>query len=151
MISKTLEATGIANEINESGNFRSVRKKMETLKKGVDQQERMRIANLPDYVLGSVHAITEQGSVLIASNSGSQMAAYVYGATHVIWIAGTQKIVRNTDEGIRRIYEHSYPLEDQRLRQSKGVGSFVSKLLIINKEIRPHRMTIILVKEKLGF
>ncbi len=99
-----------------------------------------------------MHAVTEDGKVLIASNSGSQLPAYAYGSGHVIWVVGAQKIVKNLDEGIKRIYEHSLPLESERARKAYGVpGSAVNKLLIINKEIIPGRITMILTKEKLGF
>jgi len=72
---------------------------------------------------------------------------------HVIWVVGTQKIVKNVDEGMKRIYEYVLPLESVRLNKAYNIstGSFVSKLLILNREIVPGRITIILVKEKLGF
>ena len=56
----------------------------------------------PDFVIGSVHAVTEQGQVMAASFSGSQLASYVSGAGSVIWVVGTQKLVRDIDEGLRR-------------------------------------------------
>jgi L-lactate utilization protein LutC len=109
-------------------------------------------STMADYYLGSVHAVTEQGTALIASNSGSQLPAYAFNAGHVIWIVGVQKIVSNLDEGIKRVYEYVLPLESERAHKAYGVpGSFVSKLLIFNKENVPDRITMILVKEPLGF
>jgi acyl-CoA hydrolase len=105
----------------------------------------------PDIVVGSVHAVTEEGQVLIASASGSQMAAYVYGASKVIWVVGTQKLVKNLEEGMQRIKEYSYPLEDARIREIYGRGSILAKLLLVQHEFMPDRTTIILVKENLGF
>ena len=52
---------------------------------------------------------------------------------------------------MKRIYEHTLPLENERALKVYGVSSNVSKILIINKETKPKRITIILVKEKLGF
>lgn len=101
--------------------------------------------------MGSVHAVTQDGHILIASNSGSQLPAYAYSAAHVIWVVGTQKIVKNIEEGMKRIYEYCLPLEDARAQKAYGVGSAVNKLLIVNVEKVPGRITIILVKEKLGF
>ena len=69
----------------------------------------------------------------------------------MIWVVGAQKVVKNTDEGIRRIYEHSFPLEDQRAQQAYGMRSGVNKILIMNREINPGQTTLILVKEELGF
>ncbi len=107
----------------------------------------------PEYVIGSVHTVTEDGHVLIiASASGSQLPAYVYAAEHVIWVVGTQKIVKNIEEGMKRIYKYVLPLESARAHKAYGVpGSSVNKLLIVNKEPVPNRITIILVQQPLGF
>lgn len=149
MTSVTLDETGIAKELNESGNFASARAK---LNKTNDAKEKKVIANIPDYVVGSVHAVTEDGKVLIASNTGSQLPAYVYTADHVIWVVGTQKIVSNLDEGMKRLYDYVLPLESERAKKAYGVpGSFISKLLIVNQEITPGRITIVFVPEKLGY
>ena len=104
----------------------------------------------PEYVIGSVHAITHQGQVLIASGSGSQLAGYAFGASHVIWVVGAQKIVSNLDEGFRRIWEYSYPLENERMQALYGTGSFPAKILSIEMDM-PGRISILLVKEVLGF
>ena len=42
-------------------------------------------------------------------------------------------------------------LEDVRAQKAYGVRSGVNKILIINKEVVPDRIVVILVKEKLGF
>ena len=114
-----------------------------------------KIGAAPEWTLGSVHAVTEDGKVVIASNTGSQLAAYAYGAPHVIWVVGTQKLVSNLDDAMKRIYDYVLPLETIRFRkaynQPETAHSNVSKLLIINKEVNPKRITIIFVKEKLGF
>lgn len=149
MTSVTLDETGIAKEINESGNFASARVE---LAKATDAKEKKVIANIPDYVVGSVHAITEEGQVLIASNTGSQLPAYVYTADHVIWVVGTQKIAKNLEDGMKRIYDYVLPLESERAKKAYGVpGSFVSKVLIVNREITAGRITVVFVPEKLGY
>lgn len=103
-------------------------------------------------VIGSVHAVTEQGHVLIASGTGSQIASYVYGAQTVIWVVGTQKLVYDLDEGLQRIQEYCYPLEDARVRELSGQGSMIGKILLVQREITPGRITVVLVKkELLGF
>ena len=148
--SQTLEAIGAAAEINQSGRFDAIRPKLMKLDRKTQMREMRKLAASPDYVVGSVHAITEQGQVLVASGGGSQLAPYVYGAGHVLWVAGTQKIVADLDEGLRRIEQHSLPLEDARMRRTRGVGSHVGKILIFNRE-PAGRTTLILVREALGF
>jgi hypothetical protein len=86
------------------------------------------------------------------SNTGSQLPAYVYGADKVIFIVGTQKIVKNLDEAMKRVYEYVLPLESERAKKAYGVpGSFISKVLLINREMNPERIHLIFVNEKLGF
>ncbi len=152
MTSVTLDAIGLSEEINKAdGNFKPVRDKLYSLDRKTQAQEMNRLGAAPQVAIGSVHAVTEDGHVLIASATGSQLPAYVYGAGKVIWVAGTQKIVKNTNEGMKRIYKYVLPLEDKRARKVYGMGSSVNKLLIINKEFALGRITLILVKEKLGF
>jgi hypothetical protein len=112
-----------------------------------------KIGASPEFALGSVHAVTEDGHLLIASNTGSQLPAYAYGSAKVIWVVGTQKIVPNLETGIKRIYDYVLPLESEHINKlyNLTMGSFVSKLLIINREPIPGRLTIILVKQPLGF
>ena len=102
-------------------------------------------------MLGSVHAVTETGSLVAASASGSQLGPYASGAAKVILVAGTQKIVSDVEEAFRRIDEYVFPLEDARAQAAYGVNSGVNKVLIINKEWMPGRTTVVLVGEVLGF
>ena len=93
----------------------------------------------------------QTGSLLIASMGGSQLGPYVSGAGRVIFVVGTQKIVSDLDEGMLRINEYAYPLEDARAQAAYGIHSAVNKVLIINREVRPGRITVVLVDEALGF
>lgn len=147
--SVTLAKAGLSEALNDSGRYVSVREKIDEIDedKGVD---RRRMGSAADYIVGSVHAITEDGQVLIASNSGSQLPGYVYGATNVIWVVGTQKLVTDLNDGLNRLETHVLPLEDERAKKAYRVGSVISKLLIYRKEPRG-RVTIILVGEAAGF
>jgi len=151
MTSITLEQIGILPEINESGKYDSIRNKLSSMDRKTQGREMQVLGASPEYVLGSVHAVTEDGKILIASNTGSQLSAYVYGSDHVIWVAGAQKIVKDFDMAMTRLYEHTLPLESERLKKLYGVPSNVSKLLVISKEVKPGRITVIIVKEVLGF
>lgn len=151
MTSMTLESIGLDKEINESKKYNAVRPKLYAMDRNTQGREMAKLGAAPDWVVSSVHAVTQDGHLLIASNSGSQLSAEAYAGGKVIFVSGTQKMVKNTDEGIRRIYDHSFPLEDKRAQKAYGMHSGVNKILIINKEIAPDRITLILVKEKLGF
>jgi hypothetical protein len=149
--SVTLETLGIKDEIDKSGRFDALRPKIFAMNRETQGREIRKLGGAPDYAAGSVHAVTEDGQVLIASNSGSQLGPYASGAGKVIWVVGAQKIVGDVDEGLRRIQEYTYPLEEKHMQQLYGVGTNINKVLIVNAELRPNHITMIIVKEELGF
>ena len=149
--SQTLEQLGIPAELQQSEQYELVREKLKKMDKETQQREMEEMGATPEYILGSVHAVTEDGQVLVASNTGSQLAPYVASAANVIWVVGAQKIVRDMDEAVRRIEEYAYHREDERLREAMGIPSGENKVLWINKEIRPGRVTMIIVKQELGY
>ncbi len=152
MTSVTLDTIGLTEALNESDKYDSVRNKLNAMNRETEGREMQRIGAAPEYAVGSVHAVTEEGHVFVASNTGSQLPAYTYGADHVIWVVGLQKLVADNDAAVKRIYDEVLPLESERARKAYGMpGSFVSKLVIFNKEVRPDRITLILVDEHLGF
>lgn len=152
MTSITLDTIKLTEELNQSGKYDSVRMKLNKMNREEHHRQMQRLGAAPQYAVGSVHAVTEEGVVLIASNSGSQLPAYVYGSDHVIWVVGAQKIVPNLESGMKRLYDYVLPLESERAHKAYGVpGSFVSKLLIYNREPHKGRITIIIVKEALGY
>lgn len=153
MSSVTLDTIGIPSEINESGKYNSVRNKLNSLDRTTHASEMQKLGAAPEYTVGSVHAVTEDGHILIASNTGSQLPAYVYGSSHLIVVVGAQKIVKNIEQGMKRIYEYVLPQESERANKAYNIttGSFVSKLLIVNREINRGRIMVIFVGEKLGF
>ncbi len=149
--SRTLDSIGLSAEIDNSAHYQSVRSRLGQLNWETQGNEMRKLGASPDIIVGSVHAVTEQGQVLIASATGSQLGPYVYGAGQVVWVVGTQKIVPNLEKGMQRIYEYSYPLEDARARQVYGMPSSVGKILIVNREAKPGRIAVVLVKQNLGF
>ena len=149
--SVTLEILGITEEIDKSGRFDALRPKMFAMNRETQGREIRKLTGAPDYAAGSVHAVTEDGRVLIASNTGSQLGPYASGAGKVIWIVGSQKIVKDLNEGFRRLEEHVLPLEEAHMQDLYRMSTNVSKILIVNREIRPNRITMIIVKEELGF
>ena len=149
--SRTLELIGLAEDIEHPTRFQSVRVRLHALNRVTQRNEMRKLGASPDVLVGSVHAITEQGEVLIASATGSQLGPAASGAGAVIWVVGTQKLVRTLEDGLRRIREHSLPLESERTQRVYGQASAINKLLIVNGEAYPGRITIVLVKQNLGF
>ena len=149
--SSTLEVIGVAEDIERSGQYQPLRPRLYQMDREMQGREMRQLSASPDWVVGSVHALTEEGSLLIASASGSQLAPIASGAGHVILVVGAQKIVPDLDSGLRRIYEYCFPLEDRRARLAYGVPSGVNNVLIINKVIAAGRITAILVNQSLGF
>ena len=149
--SVTLEQLGIAAEIDQSGRFDAVRPKMYAMNRETQGREIRKLTAAPDFAAGSVHAVTEDGHVLIASATGSQLGPYASGAGKVIWVVGAQKIVKDLNDGMRRLNEHVVPLEEEHMQQLYKVGTAVNEMLIVNRAFRPGRITMIIVKEELGF
>ena len=149
--SQTLDVLGITYEIEKSGRYAALRPRIWSMDRETEAQDIRRLSAAPDVMLGSVHAVTESGSLLVASMSGSQLGPYASGAGRVIFVVGTQKIVPDLEQGLLRINEYAYRLEDARAQAAYGVRSAVNKVLIINREITPGRITVVFVDEVLGF
>ncbi|HVO40825.1 MAG TPA: LUD domain-containing protein [Spirochaetia bacterium] len=155
MTSITLETIGLTKAINESGRYTSVRAAMNGMDQKTQGREMRKLGAGPDFTVGSAHAVTEDGFIVIASMTGSQLPAYAYGAGSVIWVVGAQKIVKNVDEGLKRIREYVVNHESARARRVYGLpetfSSYPSKILLFNREVQPGRAKIVIVNEALGF
>jgi hypothetical protein len=148
--SVTLEETGIAAAINEGGPYDSARTRMAGLDFATQLQEMKAIGGQPGYALGSVHAVTRDGILVIASALGSQLASYSWGAANVIFAAGAQKLVPTLEAAHQRIYQHSLKLEDARAQAAYGQHSQVGKILEIHQEL-PGRIHLVLIRQVVGF
>ncbi|MGO9310574.1 MAG: lactate utilization protein [Spirochaetia bacterium] len=113
-----------------------------------------RQSTLADYYLGSVHAVSQTGEVVIASMTGSQLAPNAYSASNVIWVVGVQKIAASLEEAVRRVREYVLPHEEVRMRQLSGgkMGSMIGKLLIFEHEapFLNRKVSLLFVREKTG-
>jgi acyl-CoA hydrolase len=149
--SVTLAEAGLVDAINDGdGRWESARNKMFALDFATQAQQMKAISGQPDYALGSVHAITRDGTLVIASASGSQLASYAWGAAKVIFVVGAQKLVPTLAAAHERIYQHSLPLEDARAQAAYGQHSQVGKILEIHAEM-PDRVHIVLVRQPVGY
>ncbi|MDE2311791.1 MAG: LUD domain-containing protein [Patescibacteria group bacterium] len=151
----TLEQIGVAKEITESGRYKAIKNQLAKMDRKTQHREMQRLGSAPEYEIGSAHAVTQDGRLLIASNTGSQLPGEVFSADHVIFVVGAQKIVENLQQGLDRIRDYVTPKESVRARKAYALpdsyNSFASKLVIFSREPVAGRTHIILVKEALGF
>jgi hypothetical protein len=150
-LSRTLEVTGIADVIDQSGRYDAVRPKVMKLDRKTQAREMRKLRGAPDILVGSAHAVTEAGEIVMGSGSGSQIGPTAYSAGKVILVIGTQKLVADLDEGMRRLEEYTVPLENKRMMEAHGMPTMLTKVLIYKREPAPGRSTIVLVRENLGF
>ncbi|MEV0661416.1 LUD domain-containing protein [Actinomadura luteofluorescens] len=149
--SETLRLSGLDEDINGSGRYEAVKPRILAMDRATGTDEIRRLCASPDVVVGSVHAVTETGSLVIASGSGSQLPSYSGGAARAIWIAGAQKVVPDLSAALRRVEDHCLPLENARALKAYGTPSAVNRLLILNAEFQPGRGTVLLLREPIGF
>ena len=151
--SRTLEQIGVTHDLEESGRYVAVRKQTRSMDRSTPEGLRaMRKAGVgPDWYINSAHAVTLDGTIVVASNTGSQLAPIAFGAGEVIFAIGSQKVVPDLESAMRRLEEHILPLESERMQGIYGVDSEIKKVLVIHKEFRPSRFTVVLIKEPAGF
>jgi hypothetical protein len=149
--SHTLEQIGLTAVIEQSGRYHAIRPQIRKLDRATQGREIRKLSSSPDVMLGSVHAVTAQGQVLVASGGGSQIGPYASGAGTVIWVIGAQKLVLSLEEGLQRLHEHSYVLKDERMRTAMDRGAQLNQILIISGSLQPNRFKLVIVKEHLGF
>lgn len=148
--SVTLDQLGISAELVTSPDYEALRPRLWSMDRATQANEMRKLSAGPDVLIGSVHAITEDGQVLIGSGSGSQLAGYAAGAGQVVWVVGSQKIVPDLATAFRRIKSYVVPLEDERMQRTYGSHTALNKLLIVNGE-RPGRITVVLINDAIGF
>lgn len=150
--STTLSEIGYIDYIKQNGaKYNNLNEKTLLETDSVKQSELRRKSVTADYYLASVNAITQQGQLVAVDATGSRVTAFPYAAKNLILVAGVSKITENLDSAMKRIREHVFPLEDKRMQGAYGMGSSFGKWVIIDNEVNPNRITLILVKEVLGF
>lgn len=149
--SETLRLSGIERDINEGNRYRPVKPRVLSMDRVRERDDIRRLTSTPDVIVGSVHAVTEDGSLIIASGTGSQLPGFAGGARAAIWVVGAQKIVPDLATGLRRVEQHCLPLENERALRIYGHPSAISRLLILNREPFARRATVLLLREAIGF
>jgi hypothetical protein len=149
--SETLRLSGIEEDINGSGRYDAIRRRGLAMDRATQMDEIRRMLASPDVIVGSAAAVTETGSLVVASASGSQLTGYAGGSARAIWIVGAQKVVPDLSTALRRIEDHCLPLENGRAMKVYGQPSAVNRVLILNAEPHPGRGTVLLLREAIGF
>jgi hypothetical protein len=148
--SRTLEDTGLYHELTETGRYDAVRPKMFAMDRATQGREIRKLIASPDYMVGSVAAVTEDGALVAASATGSQLGAYAAGGGRVILVIGSQKIVPDLDAALRRIRDVVYPWENAQVQAKLGVDTILTKVLILYGEWTAGRTSVVLVRERVG-
>jgi hypothetical protein len=149
--SETLRLSGIEEDINNSGRYEALRSRGQAMDRATQMDEIRRMLASPDVIVGSVAAVTEAGSLVVASASGSQLTGYAGGSARAIWVVGAQKLVPDLSTALRRIEDHCLPLENDRALKAYGRASAINRVLILNAEPHPGRGTVLLLREAIGF
>lgn len=148
--SATLEAVGLTEALERSGDYLALRPRIRAMDRQTQRDEMRKLGAAPDVFVNSAHAVTEDGSIVIASASGSQLGPIASGAGHVYFVVGAQKVVPDVTTAMRRIETYVFPLEDARAQEAYGMHSVLNKVLIVNGDF-PGRVTVVLVEEAIGF
>ncbi len=149
--SETVRLSGIREDINDSGRYDAIGPRSMAMDRATQMDEIRRMLASPDVIVGSVQAVTETGSLVVASATGSQLPGYASGAARVIWIVGAQKVVPDLSTALRRIEVHCLPLEHDRAMKAYGQPSAINRVLILNAELQPGRGIVLLLREAIGF
>jgi hypothetical protein len=148
--SKTLQDAGIFDVIHDESHYDALRPRYLKMDRQTQAREIRKLISGPDFMLGSVNAVTEDGVLVAASASSSQLGPYASTAGKVILVVGSQKIVPDLETALRRIHQYVLPWEDAQVRKVMNRGSFVGKILLVEREWVDGRMTVILVREPIG-
>ena len=148
--SKTLQDAGIIDLIHDSGRYDALRPRYMKMDRQTQAREIRKLIGAPDFMLGSVNAVTEDGLLVAASATANQLGPYANTAGKVVIVVSSQKIVPDLDAALRRIHEFVLPWEDEQVRLRLPSGSFVGKILIIEREWKAGRMEVILVRKPIG-
>lgn len=148
--SKTLEVAGLFSEFQDSGRYDFLRTRMFAMDRATHGREIRKLIAAPDYMVNSAQAITEDGVIVIASASASQIGPLASGAGRVIYVIGSQKIVPDVATAYTRILDHVFPYEDARVFEAMGAHTVLARVLLVEREWQADRTTVVLVREPVG-
>ena len=148
--SNTLAELGITAVLENSGRYDAIRPHLRAMDRATEGRQMRKLGAVPDFWLNSVQAVTQEGQIVLASATGSQLAPIAYGAGTVILVAGAQKVVSNLEMALARLEEYSFPLETAKMKELYGRGSTINQVLILNGSSTPGRISVVLIREAIG-
>jgi hypothetical protein len=148
--SKTLQDIGVTPVLAEGGAYTYLRNVYLKMDRSTQMREIRKLISAPDFMLGSLSAVTRDGILVAGSATASQLGPYAAGGGKVILVVGSQKIVPDLAAALRRIREYILPWEDAQVRPLVPTGSFVGKILIVEREWIAGRIEVILVQKPVG-
>jgi hypothetical protein len=158
--SVTLEEVGILEELRKRDDFYLYDRTK------VTNKEKSRALHIKmfssDVFLSGTNAITEKGQLVNVDGIGNRTAMIVYGPKKVIIIIGKNKITSDLDSAIERLKKVALPLDLKRVKEmSKNSPVFSSinwtketiwsHVSILERQLNPDRIHVIIVNEDLGF
>ena len=161
--SMTVKEIGLLNELRNGGYKIFDRFAPEITRE--EKWEIQRQALLSDVFLTSSNAITVQGEILNIDHSGNRVAAMLYGPNKVYIIIGINKIVDDLDAGIKRIRKLAAPLNAKRGESEyqppcltvadcidcDSPERICNSFVLIKRQYRKDRITVVIINEELGF
>lgn len=148
--SNTLAELGITEVIESSGHYDAVRPRLRVMDRATQSRQMRKLGGVPDFWLNSVQAVTQEGQVVLASATGSQLVPIAYGAGTVILVVGAQKVVPDLETALARLEEYSFPLETAKMKELYSRGSTINQVLILNGGGPTGRISVVLIREVIG-
>ena len=149
--SETLDTIGYTGYMHGNDRYVNLHDQMLAEPDPAAQRDVRRRSTTADYFVGSVQAVAETGEIILASSSGSQIAAYAFGARRVILVAGTQKICSTLVEAEARTRGWTLERHDRWL-EDRGVSPTpIGKYMIMEHELEVGRISMVLIPESLGW
>ena len=162
--SETLRSLGL-EEALASGDYDYLRPKV---KANADPEARLRArrrASGADYFVGGINAVSLTGEIVNADASGNRVAAYAYSAGRVLLVAGVNKIEADLGAAMNRLRNRAAVGECRRLGKNTPCALTgccdnynchaperqCGKVLIIENEKIPGRITVVMIGEELGY
>ncbi len=104
-----------------------------------------------EYFISGANAIAQTGEIVACDAGGSRVGAWPFAAGHLILVVGINKIVPTLEDALKRVRQYAYPLENVRAMKVYGTPSVIGKCVILSHERIEGRITLVLVKESLGY
>jgi len=160
--SKTVHQCGIFQWLRGEGDRYTL---YDPYRPGIDWPERLEINKAgmqADWLLTGANAVTMKGELVNLDGMGNRTAGINFGPKRVLVVAGINKLVDSLEAGIRRVREIAAPMNSKRLGRGNPCEkdgkchdcSLPTRICrvwsIVEGQMDPSRMIVLLVKDELG-